>query len=227
VFAAFEKVPSRIELILVDDGSTDDTWTQITQAWRTFPNVRGLRHTRNAGQSAALWTGFRASRGAVLATLDGDLQNDPADLPALLALLATQDMVCGIRTARADNRLRRFSSAVAGFFRKLVLGVDFPDSGCNLRAFKRSVLECLPAFDGLHRFMPFFVHNIGGHVKQLPVRHHPRVAGISKYGVWNRLGRGLRDLIMVRWYLKRQIGRVPVEETPVSDELSEAKPSRL
>ena len=227
VFAAFEKVPSHIELILVDDGSTDDTWDRINQVWRTFPHVRGLRHAQSAGQSAALWSGFRASRGAILATLDGDLQNDPADLPKLLSALATADMACGVRTKRADNWVRRSSSAVARFFRKLVLGVDFADSGCNLRVFKRSVLECLPAFDGIHRFMPFFVHNIGGDVKQLPVMHHPRVEGLSKYGVWNRLGRGIRDLIMVRWYLKRQIGRVPVEATPISEELLEAKPSRL
>jgi dolichol-phosphate mannosyltransferase len=227
VFAAFENVPSRIELILVDDGSTDDTWARINEAWRSYPHVRGLRHARNAGQSAALWTGFRASRGAILATLDGDLQNDPADLPKLLAELATVDMACGVRTKRADNWVKRSSSAVARVFRKLVLGVDFSDSGCNLRVFKRNVLECLPAFDGVHRFMPFFVHNIGGGVKQLPVQHHPRIAGQSKYGVWNRMGKGLRDLIMVRWYLKRQIGRVPFEATPISDELLEPKPSRL
>jgi glycosyltransferase involved in cell wall biosynthesis len=166
---------------------------------------------------------LRASRGRILATLDGDLQNDPADLPMLLSELAGADMACGVRTKRADNWVRRRSSGVARFFRKLVLGVDFVDSGCNLRVFKRSVLDCLPAFDGIHRFMPFFVHNIGGGVKQVPVVHHPRIAGKTKYGIWNRLGRGLRDLIMVRWYLKRQIRGVSVETTPVREELLDAK----
>jgi dolichol-phosphate mannosyltransferase len=205
---AFPKTSPAMEIILVDDGSTDDTWQQISEQARAHPEVRGLRHERNAGQSAALWTGFRASRAPMVATLDGDLQNDPADFPEMIAALAEADMICGVRAKRADNWVRRRSSGVARFFRKAMLGANFVDSGCNLRVFKREMLDHLPAFDGLHRFMPYFIRNVGGRVKEMPVRHHPRVAGQSKYGVWNRLGRGIRDLIMVRWYLKRQIGRV-------------------
>ncbi len=214
ICGAFEKPPRRVEIILVDDGSTDDTWRQINEHGRAHPDVRGLSHARNAGQSAALWTGFRASRGSIIATLDGDLQNDPADFPQLLSYLNEADMICGVRAKRADNWLRRRSSAVARFFRKMMLGASFVDSGCNLRVFKRELLDYLPAFDGIHRFMPYFIHNVGRSVKELPVQHHPRVAGQSKYGVWNRLGRGIRDLIMVRWYLKRQIRPVPAEATP-------------
>jgi dolichol-phosphate mannosyltransferase len=210
---AMAKTKQPFEIILVDDGSKDDTWQQILEQARAHPEVQGVRHKRNVGQSAGLWTGFHASRAPVIATLDGDLQNDPADFPEMLSLLGEADMICGVRTKRADNWVRRRSSGVARFCRKAMLGVNFLDTGCNLRVFKRELLDYLPAFDGLHRFMPYFVHNIGRRVKQLPVRHHPRVAGQSKYGVWNRLGRGIRDLIMVRWYLKRQIGEIPVEKS--------------
>jgi len=202
---ALRNEPRELELILVDDGSTDDTWERIQEARRADGRVRALRHARSFGQSAALWTGFKASQGGIIATLDGDLQNDPADLPAMLKELAAWDMVCGVRTKRQDTAVRRISSAVARFSRKTALGVDFRDSGCNLRVFKRAVLETIPPFDGLHRFMPILAHGAGAKVKEMPVTHHPRTAGRTKYGVWNRLGRGIYDLAMVRWYLKRQI----------------------
>ncbi len=208
VFQAFANEPRPLELILVDDGSTDDTWKQILAFAAKEPRLRPIQHPRAAGQSAALWTGFKTSRAPIIATLDGDLQNDPADLPAMLKLLDQNDMVCGVRTKRADNFVRRASSRIARKARKAILGVDFADTGCNLRVFKRQLVETLPAFDGIHRFMPIFVHNTGASVKEVPVRHHERLRGISKYGVWNRLGRGIRDLIMVRWFLKRQIGRI-------------------
>jgi glycosyltransferase involved in cell wall biosynthesis len=225
IFAALDKASGGVELILVDDASSDDTWQQILKARQTHPRLRAFRHSQNRGQSAALWTGFKVSHGKILATLDGDLQNDPADLPRMLALLADCDMVCGVRTNRADNWLRRVSSSIARSARKTVLGMDFADTGCNLRVFKRTVLETLPAFDGIHRFMPVFVHNVGLTVKELPVSHHPRTAGRSNYGISNRLGRGIRDLIMVRWFLKRQIDRAPVEKKDNSSSLLQPKPA--
>jgi dolichol-phosphate mannosyltransferase len=205
VFAAFAKDPRKIELILVDDFSSDGTWEKIIEAQRTEPRVRAIRHLRNRGQSAALWTGFTVSKGAILATLDGDLQNDPADLPRLIDSLSSADLACGVRTKRMDNALRRISSGIARAARKLVLGVDFRDSGCNLRAFKRSVLSTLFLFDGLHRFMPIIADGAGVVVIETPVAHRARVAGVSKYGVWNRLGRGICDLAMIAWYRKRQL----------------------
>jgi dolichol-phosphate mannosyltransferase len=225
IFAALERLPGGVELILVDDASSDDSWQQILRARQTFPGLRAVRHSQNLGQSAALWTGFRASHGKILATLDGDLQNDPSDLPRMLALLADCDMVCGVRTRRADNWLRRVSSSIARSARRSVLGMDFADTGCNLRVFKRAVLEVLPAFDGVHRFMPVFIHNVGLVVKEVPVIHHPRTAGRSNYGISNRLGRGIRDLIMVRWYLKRQIGRVPLENKNAPESLLKPNPA--
>jgi len=218
ILDALRNEPRTLELILVDDGSTDDTWSRILEARNADGRVRGLRHARSRGQSAALWTGFKASRGTVIVTLDGDLQNDPADLPAMLRELAACDMVCGVRAKRQDTAVRRVSSVVARWARRAALGVDFRDSGCNLRVFKRAVLETLPPFDSLHRFMPILAHGAGASVKEMPVMHHPRTAGRTKYGVWNRLGRGIYDLAMVRWYLKRQIKTMPPADLPAEAE---------
>jgi glycosyltransferase involved in cell wall biosynthesis len=212
VFESLRHERRRLELILVDDASTDSTWDRILQAQRTDPRVRAIRHTHNSGQSAALWTGFLSSRGGILATLDGDLQNDPADLPRMIEALNSADLVCGVRTKRMDNGLRRFSSRVARGARKLALGVDFRDSGCNLRVLKRSVLQTLFPFDGLHRFMPILADGAGVKVIEMPVGHRPRIAGVSKYGVWNRLGRGICDLAMIAWYRKRQLKNVTSKE---------------
>jgi len=216
VFQALRQENRAIELILVDDASTDATWEHILDAQRAEPRVRAIRHVRNRGQSAALWTGFTASRGEILATLDGDLQNDPADFPGMIAALSSADLVCGVRTKRMDNALRRLSSRIARAARKFALGVDFRDSGCNLRVFKRSVLQTLFPFDGLHRFMPIVADGAGVVVIETPVSHRPRLAGVSKYGVWNRLGRGICDLAMIAWYRKRQLRDVAWTEHPAS-----------
>jgi dolichol-phosphate mannosyltransferase len=211
IFDAFQNEHRPIELILVDDASTDETHARLLDA-AADPRVRSLHHPRRSGQSAALWTGFKASRGVVILTLDGDLQNDPADLPRLLAGLKDCDLVCGVRVKRMDNGLRRISSAVARLARKWVLNSEFRDTGCNLRAFKSCVIETIPPFNGFHRFMPVLARGGGAVVKEMPVAHHPRTAGKANYGLWNRLGHGIRDLIMVRWYLKRQLKILPPAE---------------
>jgi dolichol-phosphate mannosyltransferase len=161
----------------------------------------------------------------VIATLDGDLQNDPADLPRLLAELASCDLASGIRTQRKDGAVLRLSSKVARMARRAVFGVDFRDSACNLRAFKRSVLDTLPAFDGIHRFMPILAQSGGAVVKEVPVSHRPRTAGRSKYGVWNRLGRGILDLVMVALYRRRHLKIIPALEhsEPRRDQTSSSR----
>jgi dolichol-phosphate mannosyltransferase len=217
ILAALKNEPRAFEIVFVDDASTDGTWDQIMAAHKADPRVRGLRHSRNAGQSAALWSGFRGSRSPILMTLDGDRQNDPADLPRLLAGLAQYDLVCGNRANRQDSFLRRASSRIARRARKLVLGVDFLDTGCGLRAFKRPVLDPLFPFNGFHRFMPVLAHSTGARVSEIPVNHRPRVAGKTKYGVWNRLGRGIADLFAVRWWQKRQIPPIPCTPFPPDD----------
>ncbi len=211
VAAAMQAWAQTFELVFVDDASTDGTWEKIHEACRVDPRVRGLRHARNAGQSAALWTGIQATTSPVLASLDGDLQNDPADLPRLFAELARVDFVSGWRQSRQDNFVRRASSRLARAARAAVLKVDFADTGCALRAFKRTALDGVFPFNGLHRFLPVLVHGGGAKTLEVPVNHRPRVAGVSKYGVWNRLGRGLYDLLALAWYRRRRLRPVPFE----------------
>ena len=219
--AAFAGEARSWELIFVDDASADETWSEIAAEAAADKRVRGVRHACNGGQSAALWTGIQAATGEVLATLDGDLQNDPADLPKLMNGLASADFVMGVRQTRRDNFVRRGSSGVARQARKLVLGVDFRDTGCSLRVFRRSALHGVFPFNGLHRFLPILVHGNGSRMAEMPVNHRPRRAGVSKYGVWNRLGRGIVDLFAVRWYQKRRLPPLPVSETTaVSQPLS-------
>jgi len=209
IFEAFRNEPRPMELILVDDNSADDTWVRVLEAAQADSRVRALRHSRRSGQSAALWTGFRASRGGLILTLDGDLQNDPADLPRLVSELKDCDLVCGVRLKRMDNGLRKLSSWIARCARRFILNARFRDTGCNLRGFKRWIIEAVPAFNGFHRFMPILAQGAGAKVREIPVSHRPRKAGKTKYGIGNRLGRGIYDLVMVRWYLKRQLKLIP------------------
>jgi len=209
---AFENSGYDYELVFVDDGSSDGTWAKIGQAKALEPRVRGLRHDKNAGQSAALWTGIQYTTSPLVATLDGDLQNDPADLPRLLSELQGHDFVCGVRAQRKDSWLRRVSSKAARRARRMALKVDFCDTGCAVRVFKRSALKGLFPFNGLHRFMPVLVHTAGGKTKEVPINHRARVAGKSKYGLQNRLWRGIADLLAMAWYQKRRIGDIPFTE---------------
>ena len=214
VAAAFASVPNDWELVFVDDGSRDATWEKICEAARGNPRVRGVRHTRNAGQSAALWTGIQHTNRPLLATLDGDLQNNPTDLPRLLKELESCDFACGWRQNRQDTFVRRLSSRLARAARSAALGAEFRDTGCALRVFRRAALTGVFGFNGLHRFLPILVAGGGFRVREVPVSHRPRVAGVSKYGVWNRLGRGLYDLMAIAWYQRRRVQPVPVEHTP-------------
>ena len=195
------------EIVFVDDASKDSTWEKIQEARRIDPRVRGVRHHRNLGQSAAVWTGVQQTKAPLLATLDGDRQNDPADLPKLIAEVALVDFTCGVRLNRKDTWIKRTSSKIARCFRHWMLGADFRDTGCALRVFRRTALSQVLVFRGWHRFMPILVHNAGFTVKEVPVNHRPRAAGISKYGIGNRLWVGIYDLIGIAWYQRR---RVPV-----------------
>ncbi|MBI3876080.1 MAG: glycosyltransferase family 2 protein [Verrucomicrobia bacterium] len=217
VAAVMSKTSRQWELVLVDDGSTDATWQRIAEAHGADAHVRGLRLERNSGQSAALWTGLQATASPVLATLDGDLQNDPADLPRLLTELDTADFVIGVRVNRRDTFVRRASSSVARLARRGVLAVNLHDTGCSLRVFRREVLSGLFAFNGLHRFLPMLVQGGGARCKEVPVNHRPRIAGVSKYGVWNRAWRGLVDLFAIAWFQRRRLMPVKFTELPPRD----------
>jgi len=197
------------ELLLVDDGSRDGTGDAMESAARADPRIRVLRLEKNAGQSAALAAGLVRAAGEVIVTLDADLQNDPADIPALLAALANADVVSGVRQGRRDSWLRLVSSRIANGMRRAVLGDRVTDIGCSLKAYRREALADLPMFVGVHRFLPALCAFRGARVVEIPVRHRPRTQGVSKYGVGNRLWRGIHDLVGVAW-LKRRLVRYQV-----------------
>lgn len=193
----------RYEIVLVDDGSSDGSGEWIREASLRSSTITGVLFDRNAGQSAALTAGLKLARGEFLVTLDADGQNDPADIPILIEGLRDADLVSGIRTGRRDTWRRRFSSRIANGVRRRVLGDTLSDIGCSLKIYRRSVLEGLPAFVGVHRFLPALCQFRGARVVEIPVRHRPRLYGHSKYGIRNRLFRGMRDLLGVLWLRAR------------------------
>jgi len=193
------------ELLFVDDGSEDDTAQVLRELAAKHLQVRIMRFRQNAGQSAALDAGFKQARGRVVVTLDADLQNDPRDIPRLLERLKDYDVVCGIRQGRQDTWLRRMSSTFANNLRRRVLHDDIVDVGCSLRAYRRHCLTSIKLYNGMHRFLPVLLQIEGFHIDQVPVRHHPRQHGQSKYNMHNRAWRALVDLLAVRWMQSRQL----------------------
>lgn len=236
VHDALAGTPLTFEFVLVDDGSTDSTRAKAMGLAGTRPWLRviGMRKTppgKGNGQSAAFHAGFRAARGRLIAVLDADLQNDPAEIPAMVRLLQDQraDMVQGDRSrARKDNVVRRVGSRVGRYFRRGLLGDTIRDTGCSLRVMKREVALGVPLeFKGIHRFIPVTARHLGFKVVEMPVKHRPRVAGETKYGfgITKRALPGLMDLLAVRWMRSR---RRPVESVEctgargVAPEISEA-----
>ncbi len=200
------------EIVYVDDGSTDGSSALLDEIGRRTPEVRVLYFDRNHGQTAAFAAGFRHARGALIATLDGDLQYDPADFALLLPLITEYDLVCGRRRQRLDTVVRRLSSRLAYLIRNTVLRDDVHDSGCSLKVFRRAVVERIPLFHNMHRFFPALAKMHGFSVTEVPVQHFPRAHGRSKYGIGNRLFAGLYDLAAVRWMQKRCLRYTIVHE---------------
>jgi dolichol-phosphate mannosyltransferase len=193
------------ELLIVDDGSRDHTARVLRELAAKQPEVRTIRFRYNAGQSAALDAGFKRARGQVVVTLDADLQNDPYDIPRVLEMLKDYDVVCGIRQGRQDTWLRRVSSTFANGLRRRVLHDDIVDVGCSLRAYRRHCLASIKLYNGMHRFLPVLLQIEGFRIGQVPVRHHPRRYGRSKYNARNRAWRALLDLLAVRWMQSRRL----------------------
>lgn len=223
ILRALDPLGLSYEIVMVDDGSTDDTLTVLDRLRRDVEPLRVLRMLRTPagrghGQSAAFHAGFRASRGRILAVLDADRQNDPADIPRLLeAMEATgADLVQGDRShARRDNVVRRGSSAVGRWTRRLILGDAVRDTGCSLRVMRREVALALPLhLRSMHRFIPVTARHLGYTVIEVPVNHRPRTAGVAKYGVWDRAIPGLIDCFAVRWMMQR---RRPVGYREIDD----------
>lgn len=196
------------ECIWLDDGSTDSTLAELERLNRSESHHQFISLSRNYGQSAALYTGFCYAKGEILVTLDGDGQNDPADIPALVKKLLDEnaDMVNGIRQKRKDSVVRKISSRIGNGFRNWATKEQVRDVGCSLRAFRHRCVENIPVFKGMHRFLPTLARIRGcTKILEMPVNHRPRVHGQTKYGIGNRLCVGLMDTLAVRWMQARMV----------------------
>ena len=194
------------EIVFVDDGSTDRTAERIESA----PNVRVVRFAKNAGQSAAMYAGLQSAKGAIAVLIDGDLQNDPADIARLLAEIESgADLVCGYRQKRQDTWLKRATSRIANFVRSRFVKDYVRDTGCTLKAMRRECIAALVPFKGMHRFIPALIKGAGYRVVEVPVHHRPRRFGQSKYGLGNRAWRATVDMFGVRWLLSRRLDYKP------------------
>lgn len=209
---AVEPLERPYEVLLVDDGSTDGSLAVARGLARGDGRIRLLHIRRNSGLSAGLDAGFQAARGTVVVTLDADLQNDPADIPRLLADLDGCDVVCGVRQRRRDSWLRRLSSKIANRIRNWATGESVTDTGCTLRVYRRELLLRVPMFTGMHRFLPTLLKLAGAHIREVPVNHRPRLYGRPKYNIRNRIWVALVDLMAMRWIMRRWIDRRLVEE---------------
>jgi dolichol-phosphate mannosyltransferase len=204
------------EMIFVDDGSTDETAVNLLRLKASLPALRVLRHSFRSGQSAAVASGVRAARGKWIATLDGDGQNDPADIPKLIAARDEHrgvQLFMGDRSAtRKDTAFRKLQSSIANGVRSAMLGDGTPDTGCGIKLFVRETFMDLPRFDHMHRFLPALFQRHGSRVISVPVSHRPRTRGTSKYGMLNRLWVGIVDIMGVMWLRRRYKSGLLVRE---------------
>lgn len=216
-----DRVAPDAEVVLVNDGSTDGTHAAILRELPGHPRVRYLRLRANTGQTGAFDAGFRAARAEWIATMDGDLQIDPADLGALLAArdAAGVDFVFGRRAKRKDGFVKTVSTKIANGVRNRLTGETIVDTGCPLKVFRRAVADRIPLFTGFHRFFITLAHLEGFTSTEVVVSHRPRLAGTSKYGVWNRVFRALRDCLVVRWMQARRF-RYAVDEIGADDRVA-------
>jgi len=217
IAAALAAEPS-FEIIFVDDGSSDGTADALTALKRELPSLRVIRHARNFGQSRGIRTGVQAARSDIIVTLDGDGQNDPADIPKLLAIMRdasttkTLGVVSGVRAKRMDSLSRRIASRVGNGIRSWLLGDGVADTGCGLKAFRREAFLALPYFDHLHRFIITLMLREGYDVRFVEVNHRPRLRGTSKYTNFNRMLVSINDLLGVRWLQRRFRGKTEAKE---------------
>ena len=209
--AALDVIGRKAEVIFVNDGSTDTSGAILDRFRAEDPRVRVIDHDRNHGLTAALDCGFRHARGAVIAMLDADLQNPPAELARLYALLPDADMAIGWRKERRDSFLKRVSSKIGNGYRNWRTNETVHDTGCALKVFKREVIERIKLWKGLHRFLPTLARMEGFKVVEIPVAHRPRTSGKSHFGVWNRLFKGMADVKTIRWMWKYRFTYVATE----------------
>jgi glycosyltransferase involved in cell wall biosynthesis len=203
---ALAKTGKTFEVICVNDSSTDASLTTLKKLRGSRSWLRIIDHSVNSGESAGEATGFQFARGKIVITMDADLQMDPADIPAFLeALKPGVDAVCGIRAKRQDDFVRRMSTKIANAYRNWITGDSISDAGCTYRAIRREALVEVPVFNGMHRFLPTMLRYQGYRVEEILINHRPRTRGVSKYGVGNRLWRGIKDCLGMRWYRSRAV----------------------
>jgi len=203
LFPVLKDIGWGFEVICVDDASTDNSFSVLQELNKKFAALRIVQHTFNCGESAAEATGFSHACGDWIVTMDADQQNDPADIPTLLKASQNVDAVCGVRSEREDDWVKRISSKVANGFRNWVTQDIITDAGCTFRALRRDALREMPVFNGMHRFLPTFLRLQGFTATEIPVNHRPRTRGKSKYGIGNRMFRGLVDCFAILWWRKR------------------------
>lgn len=201
------------ELICVDDGSTDRTREVLQELANRKPHYKIILFDKNYGQSSAFQAGFKAARGQYVITLDGDGQNDPADIPKLIAFADKYDLVCGVRVKRRDTWFKRIISKCANSIRNWLCGIELQDSGCSLKIYRRACLDQIKLYNGLHRHFPVLFNNEGFSLHQEPVNHRPRLKGVSKYNLFNRSFNTVADLLAVYWMKKRQLRYKIVNDT--------------
>jgi len=201
------------ELLFIDDGSTDGSLHVLKGLQEQSPRIRIITFKKNCGQTAAFDAGFKAARGEVTITMDGDLQNDPRDIPKLLDKISEYDAVCGWRHQRNDPLIKRFSSSIANFVRNTLSDETIADVGCSLKAFRSESVKKLKLYNGMHRFFPTLIKMEGGRVIEVKVNHRPRKYGSSKYNIRNRMVRSFIDLLAVCWMQKRRLTYEAEEET--------------
>lgn len=214
-------VGTSFEILFVDDGSTDRTRESVLGVRATIPQIRLIGHSRRGGQSAALCSGIAKARAEWIVTMDGDGQNDPADIPRLVeasreSANANVGLFCGHRRNRRDTAMRRLQSRVANAVRSTLLGDATPDTGCGIKLFRRAAFLELPRFDHMHRFLPALFRRAGLRVISVGVNHRPRACGQSKYGLFDRLGVGIVDLFGVMWLMRRHQPGLVAREDPSS-----------
>lgn len=196
------------EIILIDDGSTDGSREILDREAERNGHVKAYHFTKNNGQTAALAAGFKLCTGDLVVTMDSDLQTDPDDIYVLLAYISEYDMVNGRRATREDGVKRKLSSLIGNGMRNLITGDDIQDTGCPLKLFRKKVVDSFYLYEGMHRFLPTLARINGFKVIEVPVRHYDREFGTSKYGVFNRMFKGLKDAFAVRWMKQRKLSYV-------------------
>lgn len=200
-----QKLKDPWELLCIDDGSTDGTKQLLLRLAKEHPEIRPLIFDRNYGQSSAFDAGFRSAKGEFVITLDGDRQNDPGDIPKLLTLIENADLVCGRRANRQDSLLKKITSRLANYVRSRFCRDGVNDTGCSLKVYRRSCLEKIKMFNGMHRFLPALFLIEGFQIKEIPVNHRKRSKGQTKYNFFNRSFNTIADMLAVRWMSKRRL----------------------